>query len=48
MAVSMTAGANAKEAATVANHAAGLVCGEVGIVPVDRSRLIDSLHDDYD
>ena len=43
MAVSMTSGANAREAATVANHAAGIVCGEVGIVPVDRDNLIESL-----
>jgi len=46
MAVAMTAGANVREAATIANHAAGLVCGEVGIVPVDRERLFQSLKQD--
>ena len=43
IAVAMTAGANLREAATIANHAAGLVCGEVGIVPVDKERLFQSL-----
>ena len=47
MAVSMTAGANAREAATMANHAAGIVCGEVGIVPVSIDRLKHSLKDEY-
>lgn len=40
MAVAMTSGATAQEAATLANHAAGIVCGEVGIVPIERDRLI--------
>jgi len=33
--VSLVAGANHKEAATLANYAAGIVCEEVGIVPID-------------
>ncbi|HEX9934523.1 MAG TPA: D-glycero-beta-D-manno-heptose-7-phosphate kinase [bacterium] len=43
MAVAMAAGANVREAAVFANHAAGLVCGEVGAVPVDRDRLMELL-----
>jgi bifunctional ADP-heptose synthase (sugar kinase/adenylyltransferase) len=43
MAVAMTSGATLKEAATIANHAAGLVCGEVGIVPVNREGLIEDI-----
>ncbi|MBN1895014.1 D-glycero-beta-D-manno-heptose-7-phosphate kinase [bacterium] len=43
MAVAMTAGASLKEAATLANHAAGIVCGEVGIVPIDQARLQESM-----
>ena len=39
MALAMTAGSSFEEAATLANHAAGIVCGEVGIVPVDRELL---------
>lgn len=34
IAVSMTAGAKIEEAAVLANHAAGIVVGEVGIVPI--------------
>lgn len=41
MAVAMTSGASLSEAASLANHAAGLVCGEVGIVPVERNQLYD-------
>jgi rfaE bifunctional protein kinase chain/domain len=39
MAVALTSGATLQEAATLANHGAGLVCGEVGIVPVEKERL---------
>jgi len=45
MAVAMTAGADAKEAATIANYAAGIVCGEVGIVPVDHEQLLRVLQE---
>jgi D-glycero-beta-D-manno-heptose-7-phosphate kinase len=34
-------GATPSEAATLANYAAGVVCGEVGVVPIDRQRLIE-------
>ena len=43
MAVAMAASATLEEAATLANHAAGLVCGEVGIVPIDNQRLFKDL-----
>lgn len=33
-------GADHREAATMANFAAGIVCEEVGIVPIDRDKLI--------
>lgn len=45
MAVAMTSGSDVLEAATIANHAAGIVCGEVGIVPIDRDRLFQELLD---
>ncbi|MBL7190847.1 D-glycero-beta-D-manno-heptose-7-phosphate kinase [bacterium] len=41
----LTAGANLIEAATIANYAAGAVCEEVGIVPIERNRLREILND---
>jgi rfaE bifunctional protein kinase chain/domain len=32
-----------EEAATLANHAAGIVCGEVGIVPIGPDRLMEGM-----
>lgn len=43
MAVCLAAGANYKEAATIANQAAGIVCGQVGIVPIDKDELLKTL-----
>ena len=43
MAVVMSVGGSAEEAAGIANHAAGIVCGEVGIVPVDKHLLFQKL-----
>jgi D-glycero-beta-D-manno-heptose-7-phosphate kinase len=44
--VALVAGATIGEAATIANHAGGIVCGEVGIAPVDKERLfIEVLND---
>ena len=34
-------GAEPVEAAVLANYAAGIVCGEVGVVPIERQRLLD-------
>ncbi len=42
MAVAMSGGATLEEAAHIANFAGGLVCEEVGIVPVDRDALYDA------
>ena len=39
-----TAGASLKEASVIANYAAGTVCEEVGVVPVNREKLRDILH----
>ena len=36
-------GASFPEAASIGNRAAGLVCEEVGIVPVQKQRLFDVL-----
>jgi D-beta-D-heptose 7-phosphate kinase/D-beta-D-heptose 1-phosphate adenosyltransferase len=44
--VAKLAGASLLEAATLANFAAGIVCGEVGVVPIDRTRLWDEVEDD--
>ncbi|MBN1447507.1 MAG: D-glycero-beta-D-manno-heptose-7-phosphate kinase [Bacteroidetes bacterium] len=42
LAVAMASGASMVEAAHIANFAGGLVCEEVGIVPVDRDTLYDA------
>lgn len=42
LAVSLCGGANIKEAIVLANQAAGLVCEEVGIVPIYKKALIES------
>lgn len=39
----LAAGATITEAATIANYAAGIVCGEVGIVPISREKLTEAL-----
>lgn len=44
--VAELSGANLTEAATLANFAAGIVCSEVGVVPIDRNRLLEELQDD--
>jgi len=40
--MALVAGASFPEAASLANRAAGLVCEEVGIVPVNRERLLQT------
>ena len=37
--MSLVAGANVREAMTLANFAGGIVCGYVGIVPIDKQEL---------
>jgi rfaE bifunctional protein kinase chain/domain len=39
----LAAGASVEEAVTLANYAAGLVCEEVGVVPVDGKKLVQSI-----
>jgi len=41
--LSLSSGANFEEAATLANFAAGIVCGEVGIVPITPERLLNGI-----
>lgn len=43
LSMALAAGADIKEAATIANLAAGLVCEEVGIVPIDKDHLFKNL-----
>lgn len=42
--LALSAGADLKEAVTLANYAAGVVCGEVGVVPIDPSKLREALN----
>lgn len=44
--VALASGAEIREAATIANLAAGLVCEEVGIVPIDKMNLYNHLIED--
>jgi rfaE bifunctional protein kinase chain/domain len=41
--IGLAAGADIYEACYLANYAAGLVCGEVGIVPIEKERLFDTI-----
>ena len=41
--LALTAGASFEEAASLANHAAGIVCGEVGIVPITPEALLEGM-----
>ena len=41
--LALTAGASFEEAASLANHAAGIVCGEVGIVPITPEALVEGM-----
>ncbi len=43
LSMALAAGVDIKEAATIANLAAGLVCEEVGIVPIDKDHLFKNL-----
>lgn len=43
LAVALSAGADLEEGVTIANHAAGVVCEEVGVVPIDREVLFQRL-----
>lgn len=39
----LTTGAEIKEAITLANYAAGVVCGEVGVVPIEPAKLRETI-----
>jgi len=41
--IALAAGANIYEACFLANYAAGIVCGEVGIVPIEKEILFDTV-----
>jgi rfaE bifunctional protein kinase chain/domain len=41
--MAMVAGASVVESAALANYAGGIVCGEVGIVPIDKSVLVQTI-----
>jgi rfaE bifunctional protein kinase chain/domain len=41
--LTLTTGADMKEAVTLANYAAGAVCGEVGVVPIEPSKLREAI-----
>jgi bifunctional ADP-heptose synthase (sugar kinase/adenylyltransferase) len=41
--MAMVAGASVIESAALANYAGGIVCGEVGIAPVDKKMLIQTI-----
>jgi rfaE bifunctional protein kinase chain/domain len=44
--MALAAGADIYEASALANYGAGIVCGEVGIVPVQREQLFDTIMKD--
>ena len=44
--LSLAAGATMREAATLANFAGGIVCGYVGIVPIERDALRTAIIED--
>ena len=41
--LALAAGANIIEASYLANYAAGIVCEEVGIVPIELDKLFDTI-----
>lgn len=47
LATACAAGASMQEAVVIANHAAGIVCEQVGTVPVRHEQLLQALVSDY-
>ena len=45
--MALASGADIYEASTLANYGAGIVCGEVGIVPIEKEKLFDSVVNEY-
>jgi rfaE bifunctional protein kinase chain/domain len=46
--MALVAGASVREAAMLANYAGGIVCGEVGIVPIDKKVLFNAVSEEMD
>jgi len=46
LATARAAGASMQEAVIIANHAAGIVCEQIGTVPIRHQELLDTLLDD--
>jgi rfaE bifunctional protein kinase chain/domain len=44
--VALASGANVREATSLANYAGGVVCGEVGIVPIAKDALLSAILSD--
>jgi len=44
--IALAAGADIYEACVLANYAAGIVCGEVGIVPIEKEKLFETVMKD--
>jgi bifunctional ADP-heptose synthase (sugar kinase/adenylyltransferase) len=44
--MALATGANIYEACYLANYAAGVVCGEVGIVPIEKEKLFETVAKD--
>ena len=43
LSLALAAGANVREASALANFAGGVVCGEVGVVPIERNALKEAV-----
>jgi rfaE bifunctional protein kinase chain/domain len=41
--MAMVAGGSVRESAALANYAGGIVCGEIGIVPIDKNLLVQAI-----
>ena len=45
--IALASGADIYEASLLANYGAGIVCGEVGIVPIEKDKLFSSVIKEY-
>ncbi|HEX9615073.1 MAG TPA: D-glycero-beta-D-manno-heptose-7-phosphate kinase [Bacteroidota bacterium] len=43
----LVAGADIKEASALANYAGGVVCAEVGIIPIEKQALLEAVSDNH-
>ncbi|MCC6549543.1 MAG: D-glycero-beta-D-manno-heptose-7-phosphate kinase [Ignavibacteriaceae bacterium] len=46
LSIALSAGANMEEACYLANYAGGLVCEEVGIIPIEKDKLFTAVEED--